>query len=160
MKNSEDRIAPVTAVCDRRQTDPKNPAACWSVAAFVREPQIDFITATFRPSMTPAQSNLIKPNRAIFPFFDSTSDPKTAKSRNWQLARPVRSDRPANPQLSAPACRAQGSAKAEALVKVEIRNPQSAIRNSTTTPCGAPSATPQQFHLIPPNSTSRPRRDY
>ena len=32
-------------------------------------------------------------------------------------------------------------------------NPQSEMPNRPTTPCGAPSATPQAFHLIPLNST-------
>jgi hypothetical protein len=56
-----------------------------------------------------AQSSLIKPNRAIFPCPHMTSDPKTAKFRNWQPPRPVRSDRSDQSDRSG--------------------NPQSAIRN-------------------------------
>jgi hypothetical protein len=62
MKISEDRIVPVAAVCDRRQTAPKNPAECWSVTTFVRKPQIEPVTLALH---SPRQSSLIKPNRAI-----------------------------------------------------------------------------------------------
>jgi len=90
-------------------------------------------TKSIKPRPNRAQSSLIVPNRAIFPCLDMATDRKTAKFRNWQLPGPVRSDRSdrsvlsGNPLLAAPSCRAQASAKAEALVKVEIRNPQSAI---------------------------------
>ena len=74
MMNSEVRIAPVAAVCDRRRTDPKNPTGCWSVAAFVRKPQTEPATPTLH---SPRQSSLIKPNQAI--FHDSTlQDPPSA----------------------------------------------------------------------------------
>ena len=80
------------------------------------------------PSANQAKSSQIKPNRAIFPFSDATAGPKTAKFRNWQLPRSVLSER-----------------------SDRSGNPQ-----LPTTPCGAPSTTPQEFHLIPLDSTSSP----
>jgi hypothetical protein len=68
MMNSEVRIAPVAAVCDRRRTDPKNPTGCWSVAAFVRKPPIKRLTPILH---FPRQSSLIKPNRAVS-YLDAT----------------------------------------------------------------------------------------
>jgi hypothetical protein len=66
-----------------------------------------------------AQSRLIVPNRAIFPSFDMTTDPKIAKFRNWQLPRFVRSDR---------SDRSDRSANLQsANLQSAIRNPQSAI---------------------------------
>jgi hypothetical protein len=62
MMNSKVKVVAVAAVCDRRRTDPKNPTAYCSVAAFVRKPQTDSVTQTLR---SPRQSSQIKPNQAI-----------------------------------------------------------------------------------------------
>jgi hypothetical protein len=70
-------------------------------------------TKSIKPRPNPAQSCLIVPNRAIFPCFDMTTDPKTAKFRNWQLPGSVLSDRSVrsgNPQLAAPV-RSEGGSK-------------------------------------------------
>jgi hypothetical protein len=65
MMNSEVRIVPGSAVCDRHRTNPKNPTERCSVAAFIRKPQIDLFTPTLHHSITPGHSSLIKPNQAI-----------------------------------------------------------------------------------------------
>ena len=80
-----------------------------------------------------AQSSPIKPNQAIFPCFDLTTDPKTAKFRNWQPPRSVRSD-----------------------LSVRSDNPQfphhplwCSYRDTTSVPLNS-----TYFHLVPLNSTS------
>jgi len=94
MKNSESGIVPVAAVCDRRRTDPKNPAGRWSVAAFVRKPQIEPVTPTVR---APRQSSLIKPNQAISclhaiqsqpPSPSTSSNPSMSSTRVHQIRNP------------------------------------------------------------------------
>ena len=71
MKNSEVRTVPVAAVCDCRRMNSNHPAY-WSVAAFVRKPQIEPVTPTLHsPRLSTAalakedHSSLIKPNQAI-----------------------------------------------------------------------------------------------
>ena len=80
-----------------------NPTEHWSVAAFVRKPQMN-VFPTLHHFITPGQSSLIKPNQAIFPCFDMTADPQTAKFRNCQLPRSVRSDRSVVIAPPLPAC--------------------------------------------------------
>ena len=60
--NSDVRIVPVAAACDRRRTDRENSTGCWSVAGFVKKPQIEPVAPTLH---SPRQSSLIKPNQAI-----------------------------------------------------------------------------------------------
>ena len=81
--------------------------------------------SSFPSVQNPGQSRLIKANRAIFPCFDMTTALKTAKFRNCQLPRSVRSVR---------------SDRSDLPPQSEIRNPKSAIGV-------APSRTP--FSLLP-----------
>ena len=99
--NGEVGIVAAAAVCDHRQTAPKNPMGCWSIAILPPGAPSTPSTSSHRVHQAAAQSSPIKPNRAIFPRFDMTTDSKTAKFRNWQPLRPVRSgrsDQSGNPQ--------------------------------------------------------------
>jgi hypothetical protein len=79
MMNSEVRIVPGSAVCDRHRTNPKNPTERCSVAAFIRKPQIDLFTPTLHHSITPGHSSLIKPNQAISCLNSLHSQPPRAQ---------------------------------------------------------------------------------
>jgi hypothetical protein len=167
MMNSEVRMVPVAAACDRRRTDPMNPTGRWSVAAFVRTPQIEPVIPTLRP---PGQSSLIKPNQAISCFDAIQSQPpscskiatspfllrqtpsmpvKASQSDSRSLPSGHSSSRRHlalwSPQPNAQpmvVCLCGGRHRGQ---KSAIRNPQSAIPVDST-----------QFHLIPPNSTPSP----
>jgi hypothetical protein len=71
---------------------------CMSVSAHQILPSLRSLsyggsTKSIKPPPNQAQSSPIKPNRAIFPCFDMTTNQKTAKSRNCQLPGSVLSDR-------------------------------------------------------------------
>jgi hypothetical protein len=79
-------------------TEPINPERVES-PRHSSPPFISPESAKIKPNQ--AQSSLTKPNRAIFPCFDTPAGPTAAKFRNCQLPRSVRSgqsDRAANPQ--------------------------------------------------------------
>jgi hypothetical protein len=136
MKNSEVRI--VNDETDAVPRSPRNQMECWSdgvmgrwsnLATHLAEgSDVGFLNRRERRKrsgnpysksalrylrlllLNPTQSCLIKPNRAIFPCFDMATRPKTAKFRNCQLPRSVRSDRSVrsgSPQLAAPSCHAE-----------------------------------------------------
>ena len=102
MKNSEVRIVPVAAVCDRRQMDSKPPNARWSVAAFVRKPQLDLRTPILHHSITPAQSSLIKPNRAISRIDAIQALPPAPSTASTPSMPSTNADRVRNPQSAIP----------------------------------------------------------
>ena len=194
MKNSEVRIVPVAAVCDRRRTEPKNPTRCWSTGVMGRWSNLASHLSTksiksIKPRPNQAQSSLIKPIRTIFPFLNMTTEHKTAKFRNWQLPRSVRSNRSGNPQLVAPRwkeCEA-GQTSSNPVKVFPNRHHRSKSPDAHTIHCGVSSKIHNQlwlisaedttaarqssarnpqpaiavdstyFHLIPLNSTSRPR---
>ena len=78
------------------------------------------------------ESCLIAPNRVILQFFHMATDPKP---RNFAIHNCRDRSYPTDPTDQA------------------IRNPQFAICNYPTTPCGPPFMRPLEFHLIPLSST-------
>ena len=126
MMNSEVRMVPVAAACDRRRTDPMNPTGRWSVAAFVRTPQIEPVIPTLRP---PGQSSLIKPNQAIScrdAIQSQPPSPSTSSSPSRSSTRPIKST---------------------------IRNPSGLEAAPGWKPQSAIAPNSTWFHLIPLNST-------
>jgi hypothetical protein len=177
MKNSEVGIALVAAACDRRQIDSKHPTECWSVSAFVTNPQIEPITPTLHP---PPQSSLIKPNQAIScldaiqsqPPTQSTSSTSVHQIRNPQSAirnlsqaqsKPVKASQSVSQSLPS----GRGSSRrldilwfprpnAQPMVVCLCRGHHYRQKSEIRNPKSAIPVDSTQFHLIPLNSTSRP----
>jgi hypothetical protein len=108
MKNSEVRIVPVAADCDRRRADPKNPTERMSAAATSRWSNLATdlsteSTKSIKPRPNQAQSSPIKPNRAI----------SCLDAIQYQPPPPSTSSTPSMPSTKVG----------------QIRNPQAAIRN-------------------------------
>jgi hypothetical protein len=171
MKNSEVRIIPVAADCDRRRTSPKSLTGRWSAGvmggrsnlAARQSTNSTMSTKSIKPRPNPAQSILIKPIQAILCLGAIQPQPPSCSkiaalpvllrhtpSNLVKASQSVFQLLSSGHDLAAIAiyCGVQSSIhnqwwlpSSSDTTVQPIRNPQSAIRNSP------------QFHLIPLGST-------
>jgi hypothetical protein len=118
----------------------ENPAECWSAGVMGGWSSLAIhpSSKSIKPRPNRAQSSPIKPNQGIS-CLDAIQSQPPSRSKTWKM----------KPQ------RTQSRFRIGTLCSLRsLRlNPKSEIQNCPTTPCGAPSATPLEFHLIPLNST-------